>query len=59
MAAALLALFPAAPMAQGDLGAIAGVVKDASGAVIPGATVEASSPSLIEKVRTAVTDDQG
>jgi carboxypeptidase family protein/TonB-dependent receptor-like protein len=59
MAAALLTLFRAAPMAQGDLGAIAGVVKDASGAVIPGATVEASSPSLIEKVRTAVTDDQG
>ena len=40
-------------------GAIAGVVKDASGAVLPGVTVEASSPALIEKVRTAITDGQG
>ena len=40
-------------------GTIAGVVKDASGAVLPGATVEASSPALIEKVRVAVTDGQG
>src|SRR5512138_2487805 len=38
---------------------IAGVVKDASGAVLPGVTVEASSPALIEKVRTAVTDSTG
>ena len=35
---------------------IAGVVRDASGGVIPGVTVEASSPALIEKSRTAVTD---
>jgi hypothetical protein len=41
------------------LGTIAGSVKDASGAVLPGATVEAASPALIEKVRTAVTDGQG
>ena len=40
-------------------GAIAGVVRDASGAVLPGVTVEASSPALIEKVRTAITDGQG
>src|SRR5258706_13695351 len=40
-------------------GAIAGVVKDTSGAVLPGVTVEAASPALIEKVRTAVSDDQG
>ena len=33
--------------------AIAGVVKDSSGAVMPGVTVEASSPALIEKVRTS------
>jgi hypothetical protein len=33
--------------------------KDASGAVLPGVTVEASSPALIEKVRTAVTDGAG
>ena len=38
---------------------IAGVVRDASGAVLPGVTVEATSPALIEKVRTAVTDGEG
>jgi hypothetical protein len=40
-------------------GAIAGEVKDATGAVLPGVTVEAASPALIEKVRSAVTDAQG
>jgi hypothetical protein len=40
-------------------GGIAGVVKDASGAVLPGVTVEASSPALIERVRTVVTDSEG
>ena len=39
--------------------AITGVVRDASGAVLPGVTVEASSPALIEKVRSAITDSQG
>lgn len=38
---------------------IAGVVRDASGAVLPGATVEASSPVLIEKGRSVVTDGTG
>jgi hypothetical protein len=38
---------------------IAGVVKDTSGAVMPGVTVEASSPALIERVRTVITDAQG
>ena len=38
---------------------LAGVVRDASGGVLPGVTVEASSPSLIEKVRSAVTDGSG
>lgn len=38
---------------------IAGVVKDTSGAVLPGVTVEAASPALIEKVRTVVTDGNG
>jgi hypothetical protein len=38
---------------------ITGVVKDASGAVLPGVTVEAASPVLIEKVRSAVTDGTG
>jgi carboxypeptidase family protein len=49
-------LVPAAARAQGS---ITGVVKDTSGALIPGVTVEASSPALIEKVRTAVTDGSG
>ncbi|HUR33345.1 MAG TPA: carboxypeptidase regulatory-like domain-containing protein [Vicinamibacterales bacterium] len=38
---------------------IAGVVRDDSGAVMPGVTVEASSPALIEKTRSAVTDGTG
>jgi hypothetical protein len=37
----------------------AGTVKDATGAVLPGVTVEAASPALIERVRTVVTDEQG
>jgi hypothetical protein len=57
---AILTLIPRLAMAQG-LGAasVAGTVKDASGAVLPGVTVEASSPVLIEKVRTTVTDSEG
>ncbi len=51
-------LVPAVAHAQ--LGAsLAGVAKDSSGAVLPGVTVEVSSPALIEKVRTAVTDGSG
>ena len=38
---------------------ISGVVQDASGAVLPGVTVEATSPALIEKMRAAVTDGSG
>ena len=38
---------------------IVGVVRDASGAVLPGVTVEAASPVLIEQVRTTVTDGEG
>ena len=38
---------------------ITGTVRDTSGAVLPGVTVEASSPALIEKVRTATTDGNG
>jgi hypothetical protein len=49
----------AAPSAAHAQSAIAGVVKDTSGAVMPGVTVEASSEALIEKVRTAVTDGNG
>ena len=50
---------PAELAAQTGASGIAGVVRDASGAVLPGVTVEASSPALIEKVRTVVTDAQG
>ena len=53
-----LLLLPAWGWAQGN-GATAGVVRDTSGAVMPGVTVEATSPALIEKVRVVVTDDQG
>jgi hypothetical protein len=53
-----LTLLPAAAWAQTN-GAIAGVVKDASGAVLPGVVVEAASPALIERVRDVVTDGQG
>jgi carboxypeptidase family protein len=52
-------LFPAAVSAQSTASGIAGVVKDTSGAVLPGVAVEAASPALIEKVRTGVTDGQG
>jgi hypothetical protein len=55
--ALLCAVLPAAAWAQ--TGSIAGVVKDATGAVLPGVTVEAASPALIEKVRTVVTDSEG
>ena len=44
--------------AQGS-GSIAGVARDESGAILPGVTVEAASPALIEKLRTAVTDGEG
>jgi Carboxypeptidase regulatory-like domain len=51
-----LALVPAAAFAQAS---IAGAVKDSSGAVLPGVTVEASSDALIEKTRAVVTDGTG
>jgi hypothetical protein len=47
------------PQSADAQSAIAGQVKDASGAVLPGVSVEASSPVLIEKIRTVVTDGQG
>src|SRR5262245_61452569 len=56
VALACFILLPAAASAQA---VVAGQVKDESGAVLPGVTVEASSPALIEKVRTVVTDEQG
>jgi protocatechuate 3,4-dioxygenase beta subunit len=58
--ACALLLLPIAARAQSATTAtIAGEVKDTSGAVIPGVTVEASSPALIEKVRSVVTDGKG
>ena len=53
---ACLTLFPSAALAQG---AIAGQVTDQSGSVMPGVTVEASSPALIEGARSTVSDSQG
>src|SRR6266850_2049108 len=52
-------LLPAILLAQADSGNIVGVVKDPSGAVLPGVSVEAASPALIERSRTAVSDEQG
>ena len=49
-------VLPAAALAQANF---AGVVHDKSGAVLPGVTVEASSPALIEGTRSVVTDGQG
>ena len=54
---AWLALWPVIASAQTST--IAGTVKDSSGALLPGVTVEVSSPALIEKVRTATTDGSG
>jgi Carboxypeptidase regulatory-like domain len=49
-------ILPATVFAQAS---VSGIVKDTSGAVLPGVSVEASSPVLIEKVRTGVTDSTG
>src|SRR5260370_24734972 len=48
-----------ASLAAQERASIVGVVQDPSGAVMPGVTVEASSPALIEQVRAAVTDGNG
>src|SRR5687767_5193348 len=53
---AMFVLLPSAAHAQAS---ITGIVKDSSGALLPGVTVEAASPALIEKVRSAVTDETG
>src|SRR5262245_50823219 len=55
-AAMLLVLTATAARAQAT---IAGTVRDSSGGVLPGVTVEAASPSLTEKVRNATTDSTG
>src|SRR5688572_13266352 len=55
-AAWVLVLVPSTTWAQAS---IAGVVRDQSGSVLPGVTVEVSSPALIEKTRTALSDSSG
>src|SRR5688500_10522885 len=55
--ALILFLLPATALAQNA--EIAGVVRDGSGAVLPGVAVEASSPALIERSRVVYTDGQG
>jgi hypothetical protein len=57
LAAAAILFVPHTASAQ--VGSIAGVVRDASGAVLPGATVEVASPALIEKLRSTTTDGNG
>lgn len=59
MAVSILVAGAGRAVAQGSTGAIAGNAKDTTGGALPGVTVEAASPALIEKVRTAVTDEQG
>src|SRR5687768_15622372 len=49
-------LLPSTALAQGS---VSGLVKDTTGAVLPGVTVEAASPVLIEKVRTTISDGSG
>ncbi|HYJ94640.1 MAG TPA: carboxypeptidase-like regulatory domain-containing protein, partial [Vicinamibacterales bacterium] len=56
LVAGCLTLTPAVAFAQASL---SGLVQDSSGAVLPGVTVEAASPVLIEKVRTTTTDSNG
>jgi hypothetical protein len=51
-----IVLVPAVAHAQATL---SGLVRDSSGSVLPGVTVEAASPVLIEKVRSSTTDSSG
>src|SRR5688500_15830828 len=55
----VLCLYAGPLFAQAGTGSVAGTVRDTSGAVLPGVTVEATSPALIERVRSAVTDERG
>ena len=56
LVAVVTLLLPSSASAQAS---IAGSTRDTSGAALPGVTVEATSPALIEKVRTAVSDERG
>ena len=55
----LLTLVLAPSLAAAQTSTISGTVRDASGGVLPGVTVEASSPALIEKTRSTVTSGSG
>ena len=57
--ALVFAAGPAAPASAQQNGGIAGVVRDTGGLAMPGVVVEAASPALIEKVRSAVSDGEG
>src|SRR5215510_6541972 len=59
IAGVVIALFLVTPATVFAQASITGTVRDSSGAVLPGVTVEASSPALIEKVRSAATDGNG
>ena len=64
MRGSLRSLFVAAMLcipgvALAQVGSVAGIVRDGSGAVMPGVTVEVTSPALIEKVRSTTTDNSG
>src|SRR5499426_979142 len=55
----LFGLVAAVPRVAAAQATLSGEVKDTTGAVLPGVTVEAASSALTEKVRTAVTDSSG
>ena len=57
--AAIAVIFSLAPRPAWAQSTIAGLVTDTTGAVLPGVSVDAASPALIEKVRTVVTDSGG
>ncbi|MGE3706667.1 MAG: carboxypeptidase-like regulatory domain-containing protein, partial [Vicinamibacterales bacterium] len=57
--AALVGLAVPVAHAQTLTAGITGTVRDESQAVLPGVTVEAASPALIEKVRSTITDGEG
>jgi len=59
LAGGIIAALLTATTASAQSSGIAGVVRDSSGGVLPGVTVEASSPALIERTRSVVTDAQG
>ena len=59
MTAVVLLVLPVLAYSQASQSALAGVVRDTTGGVLPGVTVEAASPALIERVRSVTTDSSG